>query len=113
MSLSSTSLAPGRYQYSYPTFVDNPQFIDIHFITSDGQQAFVSYPQHPNHRVPQLVSTGWFNSVIMHQLDGQVTLMALIETLLTGWSIAGRGMRSARSRRQAPTYGRHHQRVAV
>ncbi|RZK32488.1 MAG: hypothetical protein EOO61_16855 [Hymenobacter sp.] len=112
MSLSSTSLAPGRYQYSYPTFVDSPQFIDIHFITPDGQQAFVSYPQHPNRRAPQLVSTGWFNSVLMDQLEGQVALMTVIETLLTGWSMAGRGLRS--SRRQEPTYyTRHYQRIAV
>lgn len=113
MNVSSTSPTPGRYRYVYPTFVDAPRFIDIHFITPDGKQAFVSYPNHPNHRAAQLIQVSWFGSVTMHRLEGQPTLMALIETLLTGWSVTSSDRRPARNLRRAPVSQRYHQRMAV
>ena len=65
-----TDLAlPGNYQYHYPTFVDSPQFITIHFLTPDQQRAFVSYPNHPNFKAPQIIPLEWFKSVILKSLD--------------------------------------------
>lgn len=90
MNKPSTIPAPGRYQYSYPTFTDAPQYIDIHFLTPDGQQAFVSYPQHPNRKIAQLIPVRWFDSVILCRLEGQIQLMAFLTTFLTGWSVQKR-----------------------
>ena len=85
MNTQSTSPVLGLYQYSYPTFVDTPQRICVHFFTPDKQKAFVSYPQHPNHKAAQLIPVSWFRSVVMVRLDGQPRLMECLETILTGW----------------------------
>jgi hypothetical protein len=87
MQASSTNLTPGRYQYTYPSFVDRPQLITVHFLTADGQQAFVSYPKHPNHKAAQLIPVRWFASVVLVRLAEQDLLIPLIETFLTGWSV--------------------------
>jgi hypothetical protein len=114
MNLSSTSLTPGRYLYSYPTFADVPQLIDVHFLTPDGQQAFVSYPNHPNHRAAQLIPVSWFGSVTLQQLEGQAMLMSFIETFLTGWSIAGINQRqTSSSKRVTSHHQRYYQQVAA
>lgn len=94
MQASSTSLTPGRYQYTYPSFVDRPQYITVHFLTPDGEQAFVSYPKHPNHKAAQLISVNWFASVALVRLVDQDLLMMLIETFLTGWSVERRKIKS-------------------
>ncbi len=94
MQASSTSLTPGRYQYTYPSFVDRPQYITVHFLTPDGQQAFVSYPKHPNHKAAQLIPVRWFASVVLVRLVDQDLLMHLIETFLTGWSVEPRVIKS-------------------
>jgi hypothetical protein len=49
----------------------------------------------------------------MHQLDGQPVLMALIETLLTGWPITSSDRRSSRKLRRVPVPQRYYQRVAA
>lgn len=74
---------PGIYQYTYPTFADKPQRICVHFITPDGQQAFVTYPGHPYPKAAQLISLGWFNSVTLVKLAGASSLMTLLEKLFT------------------------------
>jgi hypothetical protein len=76
---------PGCYQYTYPTFVDTPQYICVHFFTSDGQKAFVSYPHHPNRKAAQLIPVSWFQSVVMVELDGEPRLMKFLDVILTGW----------------------------
>lgn len=77
-------LVPGVYQYSYPTFVDTPQLICVHFLTPDGRNAFVSYPHHPSRKAAQLISLSWFQSVVLVKLDGQPRLMDFLEFLFTG-----------------------------
>ncbi|SFD43813.1 hypothetical protein [Spirosoma endophyticum] len=66
--------ASGLYQYTYPTFVDIPQQLYIHFITPDQQKAFVSYPNHPNHKAAQFVTLEWFDSVCLIPLDAQPSI---------------------------------------
>lgn len=83
MILPSTYLALGVYQYTYPTFVDKPQLICVHFFTPDGQQAFVTYPGHPYPKAAQLVPIGWFESVTMVKLAGSSPLMHVLEVLFT------------------------------
>lgn len=85
MDTLSTCPQPGFYQYTYPTFVDTPQHICVHFLTPDGQQAFVSYPHHPSRKAAQLIPVRWFQSVSMLQLEGQHQLMDFISRLFTGW----------------------------
>ncbi|SFD91896.1 hypothetical protein [Spirosoma endophyticum] len=82
MKLFSTHPLPGIYQYSYPTFVDTPQQICVHFITPDQQKAFVSYPRHPNRKAAQLIDISWFKSVDLVKLDGQPQLMHFLEVIL-------------------------------
>jgi hypothetical protein len=82
MNTYSTCPTPGVYQYTYPTFVDTPQLICVHFVTPDQQQAFVSYP---NHQAAKLLSISWFNSVQMIKLDGKPQLMQFLEVTLPGW----------------------------
>ena len=84
MQLSSTYPLPGIYQYTYPTFADTPQKICVHFLTPDKQQAFVSYPYHRNHKAPQLIDMGWFNSVKLVKLNGQPKLMNFLDVILPG-----------------------------
>ena len=76
---------PGFYQYTYPTFIDTPQHISVHFLTPDGQQAFVSYPHHRGHKAAQLIPISWFESVILFRLEGQPQLMDFLATLFTNW----------------------------
>lgn len=85
METYATRSLLGIYQYTYPTFVDTPQYICVHFLTLDGQQAFVSYPRHPNRKAAQLIPVSWFKSVIMVKLEGQPSLMNFLEMVLTGW----------------------------
>ena len=84
MITNSTYLVPGLYQYSYPTFVDTPQQICVHFLTPDRRSAFVSYPHHPNRKAAQLISLSWFQSVKLVKLEGQPQLMDFLEFLCTG-----------------------------
>ena len=84
MITNSSYLVPGFYQYSYPTFVDTPQQICVHFLTPDKRNAFVSYPHHPNHKAAQLVPLSWFQSVKLVKLEGQPHLMDFLEFLCTG-----------------------------
>ncbi len=86
METPSTDRLPGIYQYTYPTFVDTPQYICVHFLTPDGLQAFVSYPYRPNRKAAQLIPLSWFESVVLIRLEGQPYLMQFLEVLLTGWS---------------------------
>ncbi|WP_420147152.1 hypothetical protein [Spirosoma sp.] len=73
---------PGTYQYTYPTFIDTPQLITVHYLTPDQQKAFVSYPKHPNCKAPQFVPIEWFNGVIMRPIKqksaqkGQLTFVS-------------------------------------
>lgn len=76
-----TTPQPGFYQYTYPTFVDAAQYICVHFLTSDGQQAFVSYPHNRARKAAELVSISWFESVTLRQLEGQPQLMSLLGIL--------------------------------
>ena len=85
MTFHSIYPLPGLYQYSYPTFVDTPQQICIHFLTPDRQKAFVSYPHHRNHKAAQLINVSWFDSVDMIKLDGHPQLMHFLETILPLW----------------------------
>ncbi|GAB4029142.1 hypothetical protein [Spirosoma jeollabukense] len=85
MSLTSTYPAPGVYQYSYPTFVDTPQLICVHFVTPDQQHAFVSFPKHPNHKAAQLVALSWFGSVWLVKQAGHPQLMPFLNVTLRGW----------------------------
>lgn len=85
MPTRSTHLLPGFYQYTYPTFVDTPQHICVHFLTLDGQQAFVSYPYHPSRKAARLIPVSWFRSVVLLPLEGQPQLMDVLARLLTGW----------------------------
>ncbi len=85
MNRTSTNPQPGFYQYTYPTFVDTPQHICVHFLTPDGGQAFVSYPYHRGRKVAQLIPVSWFQSVILLPLEGQPQLMKFLATLFTGW----------------------------
>ncbi|GAB3790307.1 hypothetical protein GCM10028818_60240 [Spirosoma horti] len=85
MSQTSTYPAPGVYQYAYPTSVDTPQLICVHFVTPDQQHAFVSYPKHPNHKGAQLVALSWFASVRLVKQAGQPQLMPFLEVTLRGW----------------------------
>jgi hypothetical protein len=78
----STSLV-GFYQYTYPTFVDKPQYICVHFLTEDGQEAFVSYPNNRSRKAGRLIPVSWFQSVTLLQLDGKPRLMDFVEMLFT------------------------------
>ena len=82
MTLRSTYTLPGLYLYAYPTFVDAPQQICIHFFTPDRQKAFVSYPHHRNHKAAQLIDASWFNSVDLVKLDGHPQLMHFLDVVL-------------------------------
>ena len=82
MRLLSTYPLPGLYRYTYPTFTDIPQHLCIHFLTSDRQHAFVSYPHHRTHKAAQLIDVNWFNSVELVKLDGQPQLMHFLEVML-------------------------------
>lgn len=83
--LPYTHTLPGLYRYSYPTFLDTPQQICIHFLTPDRQKAFVSYPHHRNHKAAQLIDVSWFNSVDMVKLDGHPQLMHFLKVILPVW----------------------------
>ncbi|AKD56200.1 hypothetical protein [Spirosoma radiotolerans] len=85
MTLPSTWASPGLYEFTYPTFVDTPQQICVHFLTPDGQQAFVSYPRHSNRKAAQMIPVSWFETVVMTPLGEQPCLMNFLETLFTGW----------------------------
>ena len=85
MKLSSIYPLPGIYQYTYPTFIDTPQQICLHFITPDQQKAFVSYPHHRNQKAAQLIDIRWFKSVDLVKLDGHPQLMHFLEVTLPGW----------------------------
>ena len=85
MHTSSPPLLPGFYQYTYPTFVDTPQHICVHFLTLDGQQAFVSYPYHRGRKAAQLIPVSWFRSVVLSRQEGQPQLMDFLAMLFTGW----------------------------
>ena len=82
MTLHSTYPTPGIYLYSYPTFTDTPQHICVHFLTPDNQNAFVSYPKHPNHKASQLIPVRWFDSVHLVKLNGYPQLMHFLEVVL-------------------------------
>ena len=73
----------GFYQYTYPTFVDTPQHICVHFLTPDGQQAFVSYPHPQSQKAARLIPLSWFESVILVQLAGKPQLMDFLSMLFT------------------------------
>lgn len=83
MNILSTTPLPGFYQYTYPTFVDTPQYICVHFLTPDGQQAFVSYPYNRARKAAQLIAISWFESVTLHKLAGQPQLMPFLAMLFT------------------------------
>jgi hypothetical protein len=85
MNTYLTSPQPGFYQYTYPTFIDTPQHISVHFLTPDGQQAFVSYPLYRGNKLARLIPVSWFQSVILSRLEGQPQLMDFLATLLTNW----------------------------
>jgi hypothetical protein len=72
--LTALNLHTGLYQYTYPTFVDTPQQIYVHFLTPDQQKAFVSFPNHPNYRAAQFIPLSWFDSVSLVKLDSQTQL---------------------------------------
>ncbi|WP_420147765.1 hypothetical protein [Spirosoma sp.] len=67
--ITADQLLPGTYQYTYPTFIDTPQLITIHYLTPDQQKAFVSFPKHPNFKAPQFVLVKWFKSVILQPIQ--------------------------------------------
>ncbi|AKD54845.1 hypothetical protein SD10_07920 [Spirosoma radiotolerans] len=83
MITSPTAISPGFYQYTYPTFVDEPQYICVHFLTPDGQQAFVSYPHNQARKAASLISIDWFQSVMLCQLEGQPQLMTFLTKFFT------------------------------
>ncbi|GAB2551809.1 hypothetical protein [Spirosoma aerophilum] len=73
---------PGLYLYTYPTFVAKAQWVYVHFITSDQQSAFVTYPHHPYQKAAQLVSLNWFESINMIPMDGYSPLMDFLANTL-------------------------------
>jgi hypothetical protein len=73
----------GFYQYTHPTFVDTPQHICVHFLTPDGQQAFVSYPHHRIKKAARLIPLSWFESVLLVPLAGKPQLMDFLSMLFT------------------------------
>ena len=81
MDTLCTAPQPGFYQYTYPTFVDTAQYICVHFLTPDGQQAFVSYPHDRARKAAQLVAISWFQSVTLCRLEGQPQLMSFLSML--------------------------------
>ncbi|ADB42983.1 hypothetical protein Slin_7040 (plasmid) [Spirosoma linguale DSM 74] len=83
MNMIYTHPLVGCYQYTYPTFVDTPQHICVHFVTEDGQQAFVSYPQHQSQQAARLIPLSWFESVSLVQLAGKPQLMDFVSLLFT------------------------------
>ena len=83
MDTPATAPLPGFYQYTYPTFVDTPQHICVHFLTPDGQQAFVSYPYNRCCKAARLMPVSWFRSVTLLQLEGQPQLMDFLAILFT------------------------------
>ncbi|WP_461131948.1 hypothetical protein [Spirosoma aerophilum] len=83
MNMIYTHPLVGYYRYTYPTFVDTPQHICVHFVTADGQQAFVSYPHYKGQKAAQLIPVSWFESVILVQLAGNPRLMDFISLLFT------------------------------
>lgn len=83
MNTLSTAPLPGFYQYTYPTFVDTPQYICVHFLTPDGQKVFVSYPYNRACKAAQLIAISWFESVVLCKLEGQPQLMPFLAMLLT------------------------------
>lgn len=85
MNKSFTRPLPGLYQYTYPTFVDTPQHICVHFLTPDSQQVFVSYPDHRSRKAARLIPVSWFESVVLVQLEGQPQLMNFLTELFTDW----------------------------
>lgn len=84
MILTSTYPQPGVYQYSYPTFVDKPQHICIHFITPDEQFAFVTYPNQKYLKLGQLIPLSWFDSVNMVKQTKESQLMRFLEEVIPG-----------------------------
>ncbi|MCK8491735.1 hypothetical protein M0L20_07715 [Spirosoma sp. RP8] len=89
MTQLSTPPSPGFYQYTYPTFVDSPQQLYVHFITPDGKNAFVSYPNHPNHKAAGVVALSWFKSVTLTRLEGQPPFMQFVHVTIQGWMEMG------------------------
>ena len=85
MTLSSIYPQPGTYEYTYPTFVDAPQRICVHFLTPDRRQAFVSYPNARSRKAAQLIDISWFNSVDLVKLDNHSPLMHFLEVTLPAW----------------------------
>lgn len=83
MNMVHTHPLVGFYQYTYTTFVDTPQHICVHFLTPDGQQAFVSYPHHRSQKAARLIPVSWFQSVILVQLEGKPQLMDFLSMLFT------------------------------
>lgn len=83
MDTFSTAPLLGFYQYTYPTFVDTPQYICVHFLTPDSQQAFVSYPYNRARKAAQLIAISWFESVALCKLEGQPQLMPFLAMLFT------------------------------
>ncbi|AUD07046.1 hypothetical protein [Spirosoma pollinicola] len=83
MDTRSTYPLPGFYQYTYPTFVATPQYICVHFLTPDSQQAFVSYPHNRTCKAAQLIAISWFESVTLCPLEGQPQLMSFLGMLFT------------------------------
>jgi hypothetical protein len=76
---------PGLYEYSYPTFVDRPQMLCIHFLTPDRLRVYVTYPNHPFPKAAQLLPVSWFASVRMVKLAAHPTLMHFLEQTLPKW----------------------------
>ncbi|UFH55701.1 hypothetical protein [Spirosoma sp. KNUC1025] len=85
MITSSNVPLPGSYQYQYPTFVDIPQYITIHFLTPNQKGAFVSYPNHPNQKAPQIIPIEWFESVIMKRLKPKAPTIEVEALSNCGW----------------------------
>jgi hypothetical protein len=74
----------GLYQYSYPTFIDKPQWLYVHALSPDQQKAFVSYPFYPYKKEAQVVPISWFETVTMVPVVGYSPLMHFLAVTLPG-----------------------------
>ncbi|GAB2547747.1 hypothetical protein [Spirosoma aerophilum] len=85
-----TTISPASfYQYTYPTFTDKPQWVYVHFLTPDGQLAFVTFPFHPCAKAAQLVPLSWFDTVRLVPLVGYSPLMDFLNRILPVTNLLG------------------------
>lgn len=77
-----TTPQTGLFQFTYPTFADQAQWIYVHFITADEQNAFVTYPNHRFPKAAQLLDVRWFDTVDLVPMGGNSPLMYFLAVTL-------------------------------